>query len=120
LLVEDEEGVRTFVKTALQRFGYTVIEAESAETALAALQTRHMPIHLLLTDVVLRGMPGPDLAVQIRRDRPDIRVLLMSGYADYGGAGLGTPLIGEEWLKKPFSAGTLLAKIRQVFGYDLA
>ena len=77
LLVEDEESVRTFVKNALTRFGYHVIDADSAEAAIAALANEQRPIHLLLADVVLPGMPGTVLASHLRR-RAEMRVLLMS------------------------------------------
>ena len=120
LLVEDEEGVRTFVKSALQRFGYSVIEVESAEAALAVLDTLPAPVHLLLADVVLGGMSGPDLASRLRCDRPEMRVLLMSGYPDHRGQGLHTAPEPEEWLQKPFSAQTLLTKIRHVLGHEAA
>ena len=79
LLVEDEESVRTFVKNALIRFGYRVIEAESAEIAIARVANDRTTIHLLLSDLVLPGMPGTALASYLRRDRAGMRVLLMSG-----------------------------------------
>jgi signal transduction histidine kinase len=117
LLVEDEEGVRTFVKNALIRFGYRVIEAGSAEIAIAVLANDRMPIHLLLSDVVLPGMPGTALASYLRRDRADMRVLLMSGYAaDRVDDMLAAHERAEVWIAKPFSAHALLTKIRQVLG----
>ena len=70
LLVEDESGVRAFVKTALQRFGYRVIEAETAEAALTLLEGYAAPVHLLLTDVVLPRMDGAQLAAHVTRERP--------------------------------------------------
>ena len=116
LLVEDQESVRTFVKTVLMRFGYRVIDADSAETALAVLANEQTPIHLLLTDVVLPGMPGPALALQLRKDRPRLRVLLMSGYSDDRIEDVLVTLERAEWIEKPFSAKALLVKIRQVLG----
>jgi DNA-binding NtrC family response regulator len=116
LVVEDQETVRRFVKIALARFGYRVIEADSAETALAALANRQTQIHLLLTDVVLSGMPGTELASHLRADRPHMPVLLMSGYtSDRFRDGM-MALEGAEWIEKPFTAQTLLKKIRQVLG----
>jgi two-component system cell cycle sensor histidine kinase/response regulator CckA len=113
LLVEDETGVRSFVKTTLQRFGYRVIEAETAEAALTLLEGYAEPVHLLLTDVVLPKMDGAQLATHVTRDRPQARVLFMSGYArgleSAGGLDPGIQLI-----EKPFTAHALLTKTRQV------
>jgi two-component system, cell cycle sensor histidine kinase and response regulator CckA len=117
LLVEDEESVRTFVKNALVRFGYRVIDAESAEAAIALLTNNQTPVHLLLSDVVLPGMPGTALASYLRKDRAEMRVLLMSGYAaDRVDDMLAALERAEVWIAKPFSAQALLTKIRQLLG----
>jgi len=116
LLVEDESGVRAFVKIALQRFGYHVIEADTAEAALTLLQGHAAPLHLLLTDVVLPGMDGAQLASHVTRARPDARVLFMSGYARTLGAIEGGLDPSIHLLEKPFTAHALLAKTRQVLG----
>jgi PAS domain S-box-containing protein len=115
LLVEDESGVRAFLKITLQRFGYRVIEAESAEAALKLLKGYLAPVHLLLTDLVLPGMDGSQLATHVTRERPHTRVLFMSGYA----RGLGSIAGGLDpsiLLEKPFTAQTLLTKTRQLLG----
>jgi PAS domain S-box-containing protein len=116
LLVEDESGVRAFVKTALQRFGYRVIEAATAEAALTLLKGYAEPVHLLLTDVVLPGMDGIQLATHVVRERPHARVLLMSGYARslVSIAGGLDPSI--HLLEKPFTVQALLTKTRQLLG----
>jgi two-component system cell cycle sensor histidine kinase/response regulator CckA len=118
LLVEDESSVRAFLKVALQRYGYRVLEADTAEAALTLLKGHAAPVHLLLTDLVLPGMDGTELAAQVTRDRPDTRVLLMSGYArSLVGVGGGLdPSI--HLLQKPFSAQALLTKMRQLLGID--
>jgi PAS domain S-box-containing protein len=116
LLVEDESGVRAFVKTALQRFGYCVIEADTAEAALTLLKEYAAPVHLLLTDVVLPGMDGTQLALLFNRERPQARVLFMSGYAARLGSTAGGLDPGMHLLEKPFSAQTLLTKTRQLLG----
>jgi PAS domain S-box-containing protein len=116
LLVEDESGVRAFVRTALQRFGYQVIEAETAEAALTLLERYSAPVHLLLTDLVLPRMDGAQLAMHVTRKRPDARVLFMSGYprgAMSITAGLDPSI---ELLQKPFTAQALLAKTRELLG----
>jgi PAS domain S-box-containing protein len=114
LLVEDESGVRAFAKIALTRFGYRVIEADTAEVALALLDGVDTPIHLLLTDIVLPKMDGRELAVRVRRDRPDVRVLFMSGYASGLGTIDGLLEPGVHLLEKPFTAHALLTKTRQL------
>ena len=117
LVVEDESGVRAFVRVALQRFGYRVIEADTAEAALTLLKEYADPVHLLLTDVVLPGMNGIDLAALVMRERSDIRVLVMSGYA----RGVASVRAGGidpaiNLLEKPFTADALLTKTRQLLG----
>jgi two-component system cell cycle sensor histidine kinase/response regulator CckA len=118
LVVEDESGVRAFVKIALQRFGYRVVEAESAEAALILMKAFEGPIDLLLTDVVLPGMSGRDLATQVGRDRPKTRVLFMSGYARGLGSSDGKLDASVHLLEKPFTAQALLNKLRQLLGAD--
>jgi len=115
LLVEDESGVRAFARIAMQRFGYRVIEAASAEAALAVLAEQpDTRIDLLLTDLVLPGMDGRVLATHVRRQRPATRVLFMSGYADRLGTSNGFLEPGFELLEKPFAAQTLLTRTRQL------
>jgi PAS domain S-box-containing protein len=116
LLVEDESGVRAFLKIALQRFGYHVIEADTAEAALILLHGYPAPIHLLLTDIVLPGMDGTELAARVSRERPHTRVLFMSGYARGLGSIAGTLDPDINLLEKPFTAQALLLKTRQVLG----
>jgi CheY-like chemotaxis protein len=113
LLVEDERGVRAFTKTALQRFGYRVIEAESAEAAMSLLEKEDTFINLLLTDIVLPKMDGRELASRLTRTQPDIPVLLMSGYSDTWAR------TGEHHyplIEKPFPIQALLTKIRHLLG----
>ena len=115
LLVEDENGVRAFARIALQRFGYRVIEAASAEAALDLLADQpETRIDLLLTDLVLPGMDGRILASHVRDQRPRTRVLFMSGYADRLGTSTGFLEPGFELLEKPFAAQTLLTRTRQL------
>jgi two-component system cell cycle sensor histidine kinase/response regulator CckA len=116
LLVEDEGAVRAFVKMTLQRFGYRVMDTESGEAALALLKGYADPIHLVLTDLVLGGMDGRQLARHVTRERPSARVLFMSGYA--GGAGPAAAGLdpGINLIEKPFTAHALLTKTRQLLG----
>jgi CheY-like chemotaxis protein len=116
LVVEDERSVRAFIAQTLRRFGYQVLEAEDAETALALLQPPDRPIRLLLTDVVLPRMDGRELAEQVLRARPGVRVLFMSGYSEQLTAAGGLLEPGVQLLEKPFTAHTLLGKVRDVLG----
>jgi PAS domain S-box-containing protein len=116
LLVEDESGVRAFLKITLERFGYSVIEAESAEASLTLLKGYLGPVHLLLTDLVLPGMDGSQLAAYVTRERHRVRVLFMSGYAQRLGSIAGGLDPSIQLLEKPFTTQTLLTKVRQVLG----
>src|SRR5712691_4853863 len=116
LVVEDESGVRAFVKIALQRFGYRVVEADSAEAALILMKAFAGPIDLLLTDVVLPGIDGRELAAHVGRERPNTRVLFMSGYARGLGSGDGRLDAGAQLIEKPFTAQALLTRMRQLLG----
>jgi two-component system cell cycle sensor histidine kinase/response regulator CckA len=117
LLVEDESSVRAFVKIALQRFGYVVIDADSAEAALTLLKRYAAPVHLLITDLVLPGMNGTQLATQVTRERPTARVLFMSAYAPGLRSIAGGPDSGIHLLEKPFTAQVLLSKTRELLGF---
>ena len=82
LLVEDEKGVRELAREYLEMTGYTVIEAENGHTALELAAMHVGPIHLLMTDVVMPGISGRELAGRVKTIRPEIKVLFMSGYTD--------------------------------------
>jgi two-component system cell cycle sensor histidine kinase/response regulator CckA len=113
LVVEDEEALRELVQKCLERHGYHVIAAATPDQALVASDCRDGVIHLLLSDVVLPQMSGTMLAEQIRRSRPGIRVLYMSGYTEKGivhGGVLGAQI---PFIEKPFTLDHLLRKIRE-------
>lgn len=110
LLVEDEREVRRLAVRLLRRLGYRVIEAESAEEALQAAKV-YTHIHLLLSDVVMRGMNGVALAESLRRDRPDLKVLLTSGYLE----DIVVPNQSSlHFLDKPYTPHSLAQKVRDV------
>ena len=114
LLVEDDEGLRSLARDVLAVKGYQVIEASSAEDAIEIVVVRRQRIDLLLTDVVMPRMNGPQLADRLRESRPDIRVLFMSGYTDgiIGHQGALEP--GTHFLHKPFTPDGLNQKVREV------
>jgi DNA-binding NtrC family response regulator len=118
LLVDDEPGVRALAKTVLERAGYRVLDAESAEAALKLLDEHEAPVHLLLTDLVLPGLNGHELAVRVAMRRPKIRRLFTSGYAAQLGPFDGFFGPGVKVLEKPFSGQALLAKTREVLAPD--
>ena len=110
LVVEDDPSVRAFTIEALERLGYTVIEAEDGASARQAARTHQSGIDLLLTDVVLPDTRGNALAATIRETRHDLPVLLMSGYSE--------ALLDDEmlatmvFLSKPFRLGELARAVR--------
>ncbi len=114
LLVEDEDQLRRLTRIVLESRGYTVLEASGPEDALR-LHDRHVgALDLLLTDVVMPGMSGRDLAQQISARRTDLSVLYISGYTDDALGRHGVLDDGVVLLHKPFTAQALTAKVREV------
>jgi PAS domain S-box-containing protein len=113
LVTEDDSMVRALAVRILTENGYTVLEAENGEEALALCQKHEGPIHLLLTDVVMPEMRGQELAAKARALFPGIRVLLMSGYSADMVSAL-EPSTAETMLQKPFSVKSLLRMVRKV------
>ncbi len=113
LLVEDSGPVRRLVERMLSRKGYTVLVAESATAALRHCSRHDGPIDLLLTDVVLPRISGPEIARQARELRPELRVLYMSGFTDETLTQHGLSSLEPDLLAKPFSSSTVLARVRQ-------
>ncbi|MFM7333794.1 MAG: ATP-binding protein [Tabrizicola sp.] len=107
LLVEDEASVRAFASRALTLRGYTVLEAASAEEALAKLEDKNLHIDLFVTDVVMPGMDGPAWVRRAHLDRPGVKVVFMSGYADDGLAEDQARVPNSVFLPKPFSLSDL-------------
>ena len=119
LLVEDENILRGLVRQYLQNQGYTVPEAHSGAAALRAASYYTGPIHLLLTDVIMPGMNGRELAQQLLAARPDTRVLYMSGYTENVIGHNGTLDAGVNLLQKPFTLPALKARVREVLDTPL-
>lgn len=114
LLVEDEPAVRGLVHETLRLHGYTVLEARHGIEALLT-GTRHLgPIHLLLTDVVMPQMSGPEVAEKLTTIRPEIKVLYMSGYPDHPVFAQGGIKRDTAFLQKPFTPNVLVQKVREV------
>ena len=112
LLVEDERAVRELARTVLADRGYSVIEARNPEEAVRLADDHGSEIHLLLTDVVMPGMSGYDLAKRLKAQLSDLRVLYMSGYAYDVFAEKGT-IKGSAFLQKPFTPNVLAQRVRE-------
>lgn len=114
LLVEDDAPVRELARRVLQTQGYTLLEAQNGQEALGLARSHPDSIHLLLTDVVMPGMSGKDLAEQLSQTESDAKVLFMSGYSDEKIAHHGILDPGVALLQKPFSPEVLIRKVRDV------
>ncbi len=114
LVVDDEPTVRSYIRHELQRFGYTVLEARNAVDAFLLSNQQGGPIHLLLTDVVMPGMSGTDLAQQLTGLRPDMKVLYTSAYKDDLGVMEGLSPSKADFLPKPFTGAVLASKVRRL------
>jgi len=113
LLAEDSDLVRQLTREMLEVRGYKVLEACNGQDALAICNSFDGPIHMTLTDVVMPGMTGRELAEQAVKIRPEMKVLLMSGYTDeISKAGFLHP--GLHFIEKPFTSNSLALKIREV------
>jgi two-component system, cell cycle sensor histidine kinase and response regulator CckA len=114
LVVEDQEDVRKVIGRFLRSYGYRVLEAADAAEALLHCEHYAGPIHMVLTDVVMPGMTGPELASRIEPLRPGIKFVFMSGYSERSIAD--RMVLAGAYLQKPFSPEALAAKVRSALG----
>jgi PAS domain S-box-containing protein len=114
LLAEDNAGLRKLAMRVLEPAGYTVLGAATAEEALRLLERHEGSVHLLLSDVVMPGMSGRQLAEHLAQTRPGLKVLYMSGYTSDTIVRHGVLEAQVPFLNKPFSAAALLQKVREV------
>jgi two-component system, cell cycle sensor histidine kinase and response regulator CckA len=114
LVVEDDEGVRELAREVLAARGYAVISAASPQEALQLCSRRADPIDLLITDAIMPGMSGREMTGKLAKERPGLRILLMSGYTE---PQLGRLLITDNmasFLQKPFTPGALADTVRRI------
>ena len=114
LVVDDEKVVRHVVVEVLNQLGYAVLEAEDADAALAAIESRGN-LHMLISDIGLPGMNGRLLAEILRERQPGLKVLLMTGYAADASSATGFPA-GMELIAKPFTVNALADRLRRMLG----
>jgi two-component system, cell cycle sensor histidine kinase and response regulator CckA len=114
LVVEDDEAVRRLVSTVLGNWGHKVLESKDAANAIDIARSHAHPIDLLLTDVVMPGMKGPEVYKQILPLQPDIKVLYMSGYTENVVFKQGMLAKGFHFIQKPFAIKTLADKMAQI------
>jgi two-component system cell cycle sensor histidine kinase/response regulator CckA len=114
LLVEDQSEVRDVMRNTLARQGYAVMEASRGADALSLLKSHHGRVDVLLTDVVMPGMSGRDLAREALALRPDLRVVYISGYSEDTIVNNGILEVGSAFIQKPFTRQGLLQTIRDV------
>jgi two-component system cell cycle sensor histidine kinase/response regulator CckA len=116
LVTEDQDNVRALVSRMLRGLGYHVLDAANGAEALAVAAAHAAPIHLLITDVVMPEMSGRELGAELKRQRPEIRVMYMSGYTGNAIARRGLLDEGVAFIEKPFTAESLAGKVRAVLG----
>jgi len=114
LVAEDEDGVRSLTREVLEKYGYTVLEAANGEEALKVAEAHEGPLDLLLSDVVMPRMGGPELAQALLAKRPSVKVLYMSGYTDHPMVRRGVVNAGVAFLQKPFTPTVLVTRVREV------
>jgi PAS domain S-box-containing protein len=116
LLVEDQEDVRRLARRVLEGRGYTVLPASNGDEALDVVAQYPHRIHVLVTDVVMPGINGRELARRVTASRPDVKVLFVSGYTGEAVHQRGLLEPGVAFLQKPFTAEVLARKVREVLG----
>jgi len=114
LMVEDDPSVRKLARTILDNNGYNVLEAEGGDAALRLSKQHERPIELMLTDVVMPGTSGRELAQSVAISRPEMKVLYMSGYTDDAIVHHGILDADTPFIQKPFTPDSLLRKVRDV------
>ena len=114
LLVENEAAIRNLLQMALRKNGYTVLAAESGREALELVRVHAGPLDLLITDVMMPDMDGPELVRQLTTIRPETRTLFMSGYMDDALGEHGILPANVNFIQKPFSPRVIAQRVRDI------
>jgi len=114
MVVEDDDAVRNMTREFLRVNGYFVVEARSAADAIQLMERHKRPIDLVLTDVVMPGMKGPELVERLANLRPGTKVLYMSAYTEDAVINFGMLGQGTAFIEKPFSPDELASKVRKI------
>jgi two-component system, cell cycle sensor histidine kinase and response regulator CckA len=114
LLTEDEQDVREIARQFLESGGYKVIEAKNGAEALLLAEANRGKIHLLVTDMVMPGMTGQELAVRLQQEHPGLCVVFMSGYSEHAAMEMADADPNVRLLTKPFSRATILRAVREI------
>ena len=116
LVVDDQFSIRRIAVKLLSHQGYRLLDAANGDEALALCERHSGPIHVLLTDVVMPGMSGRELAERLKRSRPRIKVLYMSGYTESALSNIPEIEAGLHYIAKPFEPEDLASRVREVLG----
>jgi len=116
LLVEDEAGVRQLIRDMLRFYGYNVVEAENQRHAIELCSRHEVKLDLMLTDVLMPTMSGPELVKQVRQLRPDLKVIYLSGHSRDRLSVSGMDQNTEHFIQKPVVPEFLTSRIRKVLG----
>ena len=114
LLVEDEKVVRNLIHAVLRQNGYRVLVAHNGAVALQLSEEHAEPIHLIVTDVVMPQMNGPEMVKRLEAVRPGVEVLYISGYADIATVDIKALTQRGNFLQKPFDPDILVGKVREI------
>jgi PAS domain S-box-containing protein len=119
LIVEDDDAVRKLASISLQMYGYNIVTAKDGDEALTRMEKYSKDIHLLLTDVIMPNISGRELAQQLSRGRPNLKLLFMSGYTDHSIEDHGVLNEETNFIQKPFSPEFLARKVREILDRKL-
>ena len=118
LIVDDDDQVREYIRVCLEPLGYDILEARFNSEALLLSQRREGPIHLIIADVLMPGMCGPEFAAKVMAVRPEMKVLYVSGGSHEAVEGKLLKMKTSAFLQKPFEGDTLLMTVRKVLQSD--
>jgi len=116
LVVEDQAPIRTQIRRALERNGFAVVEATNVTEGLSIFQANHDTIGLAIIDIVMPGISGLDMASELNREHPGLKILYISGYVGSVAMEVITRSSPESLLAKPFTMNTLVERVRAMLG----